>query len=507
MINNFLGGSVILYKRDFIGRCRFKYLSEKQCLELKGSGGRYMDSTRELNEQANLLTRLDKMPIKRSLWLIIILVTIAWLIEGFDTSIISPAVVLLKPLWHLNVNQVGLVGIIGTLGVVIGLIPAGRLSDLFGRKKVLIGGIVVFSIATFLAGFSQNLTQFGILRFVAGLGEGAVFPLPYLMICEFVNRRRRGLAVGVALVGLGFGNSFPTLTTRFALAHYGNDAWRIPLIIGGVCIIIIPFLLKWVPESPRYLIKKGRINEVRKLVLKFEKEAGILADDTIIDDNIISVLKFEQTQKSSFRELLTPEYLKRSFVAYTQLLACFVGFYVFVAYGPTIYTALGATTANAFLFAAVGGFIGGMGNLCQGALSEKFGRRKVQVCYVITQIVGLIILGLHIPSWALVITFIVFNFGAGNFALGKLYVSEQYPTRLRSTGTATGETISRFLAGVVLAYFIPMLLTAFGPLKLFIGLGVVMLLLIAPMALCGRETSGISVEMAGSNIQKKAQKI
>ena len=458
-----------------------------------------------VDQQANLLSRLDRVPIRGSLYVIIIILALAWIIEGFDTSIIGPTVTLLTPLWHLNSAQTGLVGTIGTLGVVIGLIPAGRIADRFGRKTVLCWGIGIFCIATLCAGFAQNLGMFLTLRFIAGLAEGAVFPVPYLMLSEFANRRRRAFAVGCALFGLSLGNVLPTLITRFALASYGAaNAWRVPLVIGGILILIIPFIVIWVPESPRFQLQRGRLQKVKEIVERYERQAHLAPDESYMDADVLRAMQTD-TDKGQMRELFQSPYLLRSVTAYSQLLACFVGFYLFGAYGPTILKLLGATTANAFLYTAFGGLIGGLANFTQGALAERFGRRMVQAAYIVLQVIGLVVLGIHAAVWVIATAYIVYNIGAGNFTLGKLYVAEQYPTRLRSTGAATGETVSRLLSGVVLAFFIPSMLKAWGPLVLFIILGVVMLLLAIPMITRGRETAHVSVDVAGSELPVAAE--
>lgn len=457
-----------------------------------------MNSAAEQHDAVNLLSRLDRVPLGRSLWLIVILLTLAWIIEGFDTSIIGPMVVLLTPLWHLQASQVGVVATIGTLGIVIGLIPAGRLADRFGRRTVLCWGIAVFCLATLASGVAQNFAQFVPLRFIAGLAEGAVFPVPYLMLSEFVNRHRRAFAVGCALLGLSVGNVLPTLITRFALASYGpTEAWRVPLVIGGLLIVIVPLVLLWVPESPRFLLQRDQPNRVRDMVLRFEGQAGLGPDTSLQDPAIARALA---ETKADGLAIVRPPYLSRSLIAYSQLFAIFIGFYLFGAYGPTILKLLGMTTGNALLFIAVGGGIGGLANFLQGVLAERFGRRRVQAVYVALQVIGLIVLGMHVAIGVLAVAFVVYNIGAGNFTLGKLYVAEQYPTELRSTGAATGETTARFLAGVVLAFFIPQLLKSWGPETLFVVLGIVMLLLVAPMVFVGRETAGVSIDIAGSKL-------
>lgn len=161
-------------------------------------------SQQEIYVQENLLARLDRIPVNKTVLLLIGLLGLTWILEAFDIGIISPVLFLLRTTWHLTPKEVGLIASAGTFGIVIGLLPAGRVADRFGRKTTLLGGIVIFSVFTFLASFSQNISELVICRFVAGLGQGAVFPVPYLLLSEFVNKRWRGTAVGLSNSLLGF---------------------------------------------------------------------------------------------------------------------------------------------------------------------------------------------------------------------------------------------------------------------------------------------------------------
>jgi hypothetical protein len=133
-------------------------------------------------EQENLLARLDRLPVNRRILFLVFLLGLVWILEAFDIGIIAPVLFIIRGLWHLQPASVGLVGSAGTLGIVLGLLPAGRIADRFGRKTTLLAGIIIFSVFTFAASFSRNASEIVICRFLAGLGQGAVFPVPYLWL-------------------------------------------------------------------------------------------------------------------------------------------------------------------------------------------------------------------------------------------------------------------------------------------------------------------------------------
>ncbi|MCL6564556.1 MAG: MFS transporter, partial [Firmicutes bacterium] len=166
-----------------------------------------------------------------------------------------------------------------------------------------------------------------------------------------------------------------------------------------------------------------------------------------------------------------------------------------------IFTLMGAKANNALLFTASMMFIAGFGALLQGFLGDRYGRRWVHTLYMVIAAVGLLVMGGKLPVGLVAFAAgVTAFFGLGGFSIPKIYVSEQYPTRLRGTGVATGELVSRFLTGVVLVYFIPTMLATLHVETTFIILAVAMLILVAPLLFFGEETANLSVEEAGTDL-------
>src|ERR1700744_1096953 len=194
-----------------------------------------------VHEQENLLARLDRLPVNRHILLLVFLLGVVWILEAFDIGIIAPVLFIIRNQWHLDPSTVGLVGSAGTFGIVLGLLPAGRIADRYGRKTTLLVGIVIFSIFTFIAAFAQNVSMIVACRFIAGLGQGAVFPVPYLLLSEFVNKQWRGTAVGLANSLLGFSYGLNTLVGGLVMARMpASEAWGTLLMLGGIPILIVP---------------------------------------------------------------------------------------------------------------------------------------------------------------------------------------------------------------------------------------------------------------------------
>lgn len=459
-----------------------------------------MASDASVSTKENLLARLDRIPMTRRAWLIIGILIIAWLVESFDIGIVGTVVLSLQKTWQLSASDVGLLGASGTAGIVIGLVPAGKLADLYGRRKLLTWGIAVFAIFTLLSALAWNLPSLLVFRFIAGLGEGAVFPIPYMLISEFVNSRKRGASIGWAELVLTAGYTLPSLVGIWAVGTFAPEiAWRVPLAVGALPLLIIPPLLLWVPESPRYLLRRGEYAKVRTFVERLETEAGLPHDEQLTNPHAIAGLRAEESERAgAVRQVLSRPYLSRSMIAYAALLASFVLWYAMLTYAPTIFNTMGASRSNALLFTAVMMFIAGFGALLQGYLGDRLGRKVVHPAYMVLSAVGLVLLGTKLPIGVVVFgALLAAFFGLGSFTLPKLYVTEQYPTALRGAGSATGEMVTRFLAGVLFVYYIPALLAGLGPAWLFTIVGIAMVVLVLPMVFLGQETANRSVEETG----------
>jgi putative MFS transporter len=461
----------------------------------------------DLATQENLLARLDRVPVNRQILFLVGLLGIIWILEAFDIGIIAPVLFILKNEWQLSPSNTGLIGSAGTLGIVLGLLPAGRIADRFGRKTTLIGGIIVFSIFTFLAAYSQNVTHLAVYRFIAGLGQGAVFPVPYLLLSEFVNKQWRGTAVGLANSLLGFSYGLNTLAGALVVGRLpASEAWQVLLMLGGAPILIVPFIMAFLPESPRFLLKAGKTKTVRTLVEKLEDLSGVPHDETFIDQDSLKVLEATAHRRVSIFDLFRYPYGMRCVVAYLALLSPFVCFYVITIYGPTIIQRMGAGKEDALYYTSGLLFLTVISTAIAGAIGDKISRRWGLVVIMTVTAIGLVALGAPLPrAGVITAAIVVWAFDYAGFPLAKLYMAEQFPTRLRATGSMLGESITRFLGGVVLVYLFPVMSAVMEFSTLYFILAVLTVLCILPIWLLGFQTSGVSVERTGTDLAALAK--
>ncbi|MBX5437060.1 MAG: MFS transporter [Alicyclobacillaceae bacterium] len=442
------------------------------------------------------------MPVTRTAVGIVVLLSLVWLAEAFDIGIVGPVLSALKDSWHLTESQMGLLAASSTAGVVMGMIPSGVIADRFGRRRLVLLGIAVFSLITLAGSFATTVWQLCLIRFFAGLGEGAVIPMPYLFLAEFVRTKRRAVSVGYSNGVLTAAYLIPSLAAHWALGAFDPAiSWRVPFLLGGIPLLLLIPLFLWLPESPRFLLKRGRREDVRRLVERLERQAGLPHDTTLVNRRALMVIQKGEVEKPTIRQLLRQPYLGRGLVVSAQLTGALILFYILQVYGPTILIQRGFQSGNAILFSGLMMGVAGLGSVAQGYLADRYGRRRVLIVYFLLAGIGAAVFGLAAaPALLAFAAFLTSFFGLGVFPVSKLTVSEQFPTRLRGKGVYLSESVARTLSGVVTLYFIPVLLNLWGSRLIYEGIAIALLALALPFIIWGRETAGISVEEAGTDL-------
>ncbi|MEL7566493.1 MAG: MFS transporter [Dehalobacterium sp.] len=448
---------------------------------------------------ADVSARLDRLPMSWFIYSLTILLGLAWISEAFDIGIIGSTLLPLKGLWKLTPSEVGWLGVSGTLGVVVALIPSGTLVDRFGRKKVLLGGIVWFSVFTVLGAFSQNVITLVVLRFAAGLGQGAIFPLPYAYLSEFVPPQKRGTFMGYLNGALTASYLIPPLVSSWAFQAFPQDVgWRYVFVLGAIPLILVPFLAKLLPESPRWLVKKGRIDEALMIMETIEAKVSKQIKGLLPKYTVPEIVK-GQGQDASWLVAFQKPYIRRTLVVTSAYIGAFILWYTMLTFGPTLFVSEGFNFTKSLRYNVYMMFCGGVGSILMGILADKFGRKPIIATYAVLASVGCVILGYNISMATLVIAgAIVGLFGLGIFPITKIYIAEQYPTNIRGRGTFTCEAIARFFGGVLITFYVPLIVSLTGGAsRVFYIVAIAMFILMTiPILTLGRETMGLSIDDA-----------
>lgn len=456
------------------------------------------DSSLDQREALHIARRMDRLPVTSFTWRIVLLASLAWFIESLSIGAVGVVIPVLKKTMALTPGDVGLLAVASTIGIVVGLIPAGQLADRFGRKTVLIWGIVEYSVLTMLCAASPGFGVLVIFRFLSGLGMGAVFPLPYAIIGEFVPRNRRTTFNGVMDAALSIGYFVaPLLGLAILPALPPSISWRIFFLVSGLPLVSAWFIYKFLPESPRWLSRRGQLNKAHEILSYIETQTVSRTGKPLPDpvDLPVNPQDMVPASKTSIFAPWKRTYVRRTVVSCVAAVGTFFMFYIVMTYLPFIFGKEGLTLAKSLIFAAI--IIGAAipGKILNGYLGETWGRKTMYVLFMGIAGVGALFFG-GAKTAPLMILYgcLMSFFGTGAFPSLKMSYAEQYPTPIRTTGAATVETWARFLGGVVGSYTFPALIVTVGLIRSFDIVALVTFVAVLVLGIFGKETKNQSLE-------------
>jgi MFS transporter, putative metabolite:H+ symporter len=450
-----------------------------------------------------LSARLQRLPTTRYTCAFVLLLAGALIIEAFDIGSLSVILPILKPLMHLSAIQIGMLAASSTVGITIGMIPAGLLADAFGRKHVLIGGMLWFSSLTLLSALAPDFRTLLLLRGLSGLGMGATFIMPYSLLVELVSSPTRAAFAGILESALGIGYVAVPIIGLVVLPSFAPDiSWRVFLLIAGLPIAYVWVLWKYLPESPRWLSRAGRSDEAERIVAAFEERVERLTGAPLPEPVVTRELEVSlggERQRVGLRTVLEvwqPPYLVRTLAMTIGAFGTFALFYVAVNYIPSLFEAKSIGLSNALILSLMVTSSQIPGKLLNGVLSDFLGRKLTYALFALVALVGAYGFGqssdpIVMMGWACLFLFAA----SGSAPSYKMWYAEQYPTPIRAVGQSTCEAIGgKLLGGVVWTAVFPVLVEEFGigtTMTLIAVMGLATLFVVVAFA---PETAGRSVE-------------
>ena len=229
---------------------------------------------------SDIPARLDRLPWSAWHWRVVIALGVSWLLDGLEVTVVGslgPALQRHDTL-GLSAAQIGWAASAYIAGAVLGALFFGRLADRLGRKRMFLVTLVVYLVATVATAFSWSMLSFAFCRFFTGFGIGGEYAAINSAIDELIPARLRGtvdLAInGTFWIGaaLGAGLSIVLLHPGFIGPEWG---WRIAFGLGGVLGVAILLVRRHLPESPRWLLTHGRVEEAEAVVRDIEAQVGV----------------------------------------------------------------------------------------------------------------------------------------------------------------------------------------------------------------------------------------
>ncbi|WHR57972.1 MFS transporter [Acinetobacter haemolyticus] len=387
-------------------------------------------------------------------WSILLWCLLIIIFDGYDLVIYGVVLPLLMQEWSLTSVQAGMLASTALCGMMFGAMLFGALADKIGRKNVILICVTFFSGFTFLGAFASNPFEFGILRFLAGLGIGGVMPNLVALTSEYAPKRIRSTLVGTMFSGYAIGGILSALIGSYLVESQG---WQIMFLIAGIPLILLPVMWKFLPESLTFLVKTGKTEQANSIVQKISPQQAISSNTrlTLNEENIPT--------GSSVKGLFQQGRAFNTLMFWVLFFMCLLMVYALSSWLPKLMLAAGYSLGKSilFLFALnVGAMIGSIGG---GILSDKFHLKPVIMGMLMAGVVALIGLGFNSPAY--VLYGLVTVAGAATIGTSILlysYVAQYYPLSVRSTGIGCASGVGRIgaivgpiLTGLLLTLNLP----------------------------------------------------
>jgi SP family arabinose:H+ symporter-like MFS transporter len=399
--------------------------------------------------------------------IISVIAAIGGLLFGYDTAVIAGAIGSIQTIFDLSPALTGWAASSAIWGCMIGVIFAGFLSDKFGRKKVLILSAILFFISAVGSSIPNNLTQFVLARLIGGVGVGIASMLSPMYISEIAPAKIRGTLVTLYQLAIVIGiNLVYYINLQIASsgdAQWNLDiGWRIMLASEVIPALLFFIMLFFIPESPRWLASKGKIDSAKAIIEKINgqnKSAELLNE---IQDSF-------KEERGSILVLFTSGL--RMAIVVGMFLAFFsqiTGINAIIYYAPEIFKNIGFGADSAMFQTVIIGTVNTIFTFVAIAFIDKYGRRTLLLWGISGMIICLGGVGLmfhfELSSGPWLLLFILGFIASFAMSLGPIpwvLISEIFPTKFR--GVAMSISILMVWIGVVLiTQLTPILLESVG---------------------------------------------
>jgi MFS family permease len=412
--------------------------------------------------ETDIPARLDRLPWGRFHTLVVFALGVSWILDGLEVTLAGALSGALKqsPVLHFSNTDIGIASSVYLLGAVLGAVLFGWLTDRIGRKKLFFITLALYLAATGLTALSWNLWTFAFFRFFTGAGIGGEYAAINSTIQELIPARMRGWTdlvingsfwVGAAMGALG---SIVLLDPTLIDPEIG---WRLAFLIGALLGLVIFLMRFWIPESPRWLMTHGRIDEARAIVAGIE--TSFRRRGRVLPEGELARVRLRGRHHTPLGEVwraLFQTYRLRAIVG-LSLMAAQAFFYnaIFFTYALVLTDFDGVKPDDVgwyLLPFAAGNFLG---PLLLGRLFDTVGRRPmIAFTYMASAVtlaaaaylfkIGLLSAQTQTLAWM-----VVFFFASAAASSAYLTVSETFPLEMRALAIALFYAVGTGIGGVI----------------------------------------------------------
>ncbi|HDR7563330.1 TPA: MFS transporter [Bacillus mycoides] len=331
---------------------------------------------------------------------------LGWLFDAMDVGMLSFVIVALQKDWGLSTQEMGWIGSVNSIGMAVGALLFGILSDKIGRKSVFIITLLLFSIGSGLTALTTTFAMFLVLRFLIGMGLGGELPVASTLVSESVEAHERGKIVVLLESFWAGGWLIAALISYFVIPKYG---WEVAMVLSAVSALYALYLRWNLPDSPRFQ--------------KVAKRPSVI-------ENIKSVW--------------SGEYRKATIMLWILWFCVVFSYYGMFLWLPSVMVLKGFSLIKSFQYVLIMTLAQLPGYFTAAWFIERLGRKFVLVTYLIGTACSAYVFGIADSLTALIVAGMLLSFfNLGAWGALYAYTPEQYPTTIRGTGAGMAAAFGR----------------------------------------------------------------
>lgn len=435
---------------------------------------------------------IDNARFSRFHWMVMALCALLLIFDGYDLFIFGVVLPSIMQEWGLTPLEAGALGSYALFGMMFGALGFGTLADRIGRKKGIAICFVLFSTATILNGFATSPSEFGIFRFIAGLGCGGLMPNAVALMNEYAPKRLRSTLVAVMFSGYSLGGMLAAGVGIYMLPRFG---WESMFFAAAVPLLLLPLLLWKLPESVGFLVRQGRHEQARAVLAKVEPGLALDAADQL-------QMSDGKGQGVGVFELFRDGRALRTLCLWLAFFCCLLMVYALSSWLPKLMASAGYSLGSSLSFLLALNFGGMAGAILGGWLGDRFNLGKVMVAFFVAAAASISLLGFNSPTPVLYgLIFIAGATTIGTQILLYAGAAQFYGLSIRSTGLGWASGIGRngaivgpLLGGALMAINLPLQLNFIA----FAVPGAIAALAMAVFTLSGQRRQAASAALAAA---------
>ncbi|MDR2227658.1 MULTISPECIES: aromatic acid/H+ symport family MFS transporter [Providencia] len=356
------------------------------------------------------------------------------LFEGYDVGVMGAVLPTLAEYkqWSLSPLELGALSSYALIGMFFGAFIIGTLSELYGRRRMLLACVTLFSITMLGAAFAPTPWVFGVMRFIGGIGLGGVIPVAAALTIEYSPSEKRSFNYGIMYSGYSLGILSAALVAMWLLEQFG---WRSVIAFGALPLLLVWPMARILPESLEYLTHKGLHSEAKTLAKK-------------LDIDYQSISEHVQHKPQSIKEIVAVVFAWRHLRATVCFwIALFCG--MLLVYGlntwlPSIMRKEGYNLGSSLTFLIVFSLASALGGLFLGKIADRYGVRNSVAFFFLLGAIGV---GCLVFKQNIYMNYVLVAFaGVGSISAALIltgYIANYYPSNARASATGWALSFSR----------------------------------------------------------------